>query len=199
MNTRLWKSGREQHRPLFHSCYDYVVPSSAWKDRNTRPNTCHSSSRSIRQALTSHRHESGLGKSVATAVRRWISRLSRSTRLVVRSLRWWAGGKSKTVRPSGMFCSSHSARREALFAYFCTSLARYISAVGRSGALKILRLCRGVEQQAQGLEASLLRYFQSRPSVSTHFPGSRRLLFIRLATTICGLITATPHGFNKNA
>ena len=51
--------------------------------------------------MTRRRREASLGKRPATRVRRLSSLLTRSRALVVRSRRWWAAGKAKTVKPCG--------------------------------------------------------------------------------------------------
>ena len=79
--------------------------------------------------------------------------------------------------------------RRQLTAIFEQRISQAVALLCRSSQQ---RLCRRVEQQAQSLETALLWHFQSGPSFSTHLPGSGRLPFIRLATTICGLITAIP-------
>jgi hypothetical protein len=65
-----------------------------------------------------------IGEILTTSVRRCTSLFTRSTLLLVQSLRRCSGGKEKMVKPSGMFFSIQSARREAVLAYFWTVLAR---------------------------------------------------------------------------
>ena len=68
------------------------------------------------RAEARRRREASFGKIRATRVRRSSSWLTRSMALLVRRRRWWADGKAKTAKPSGMALSS----QRKLYAYIHT-------------------------------------------------------------------------------
>jgi|GEM_PF-2635685 len=74
----------------------------------------HSSDASINTALAKRRQESSFGKRQATLVRRFTSRLSRSSTLLARVLRRCSSGRSNTVNPSSKAVSAHAASFDAV-------------------------------------------------------------------------------------
>ena len=97
---------------------------------------------STRIELTNLSNDSSFGKRLTTLVLRLISRFKRSTIFVDLNRRLCLSGNKNTVRPSGMFSSSHSDNLEADLLYFSTVFSKKRSASALSGALKIVRISR---------------------------------------------------------
>lgn len=93
----------------------------------------------MRTALTRRSKAASFGNSVATLVRRLISLLRRSSKFEVRILRRCAGGKTKTVSPSGTLAANQAASFGAVLSYLRTARSSRRSASARSGASKIAR------------------------------------------------------------
>ena len=91
-------------------------------------------------AETSLSCEARFGKTLMSRVLALIERLSRSSRLLVRSFLRMGSGREKIVRPSGMFSSAHDASLGWSFAYFVTNSPRSRCASSSDDALKIARM-----------------------------------------------------------
>ena len=100
----------------------------------------HSSEISTKTAETNRSRDASLGNRVATRVRRFSSRLSRSTTFEVLNLRRKRSSKAKAVRPSGMFSSIHFANPGAVSACAFTTCFKSRSASSLLGAWKMERI-----------------------------------------------------------